>query len=273
MSSEWMRRLHRSVGGGNGNGEDRPEEGTDPPPPFGVPPSEEGRAGELGPPPPVFRDVSRGRERDEGQPPPPYQVPPASGERGERRWWPRIMVAVVAALVLFVGANILVGLWVDRLWFDSLGYRGVFNTRIGTQVWLFFAGFGIAFGYLVMNMVAAWRLRPESSGEMTSPFPEFPLPSVLRAAQIIGALVAVFLAIILGAVASGQWEQILQFIHAEPFGVTDPEFDRDVGFFVFKLEPLQFMRGWATAVSILALVTTMGVYGFRFLLHQGDATT
>ena len=182
------------------------------------------------------------------------------------------MVIVVAVLVLFVGANILVGLWVDRLWFDSVGFRSVFNTRISTQIWLFFAGFGIALMYLVLNMAVAWRLRPESGGEMTSPFPEFPLPSVLRAAQIIGVLGAVFLSIILGAVATGQWEQILQFINAEPFGVTDPQFDRDVGFFVFKLEPLQFMRGWATALSILALLSTMAVYGFRFLLHQGDAT-
>ncbi|MEE9277470.1 MAG: UPF0182 family protein [Dehalococcoidia bacterium] len=240
-----------------------------PPPPFGVPPSEEGRSGNLGPPPPVFREGSEGG--GEGQPPPPpYEVARQEG-RGERRWWPRLLALLVGLLVLFILANIGVGLYVDRLWFDEVGYRGVFNTRIGTQVWLFFAGFGIAFVFLLGNMAFAWRTPVEASAEPASPFPELSLPAVRRVAAIGGVVIALFLGIIFGAIASGQWDQILQLIHAEPFGLEDAQFNRDVGFFVFKLEPLQFIKGWSIGVALLGVIASVGVYGLRYLFYGGNA--
>ena len=102
-------------------------------PPSGEPPPEEGERGDLGPPPPVFREVGA---RGEAAEPPPYEVG-REVPRGPRRWWLRLLVVAAVLLVLFVIANIAIGIYVDRLWFDELGYRGVFNTRIGAKIWLF----------------------------------------------------------------------------------------------------------------------------------------
>ena len=236
-------------------------------PPSGEPP-EEGERGDLGPPPPVFREVGAGGEAAE---PPPYEVG-RGVPRGPRRWWLRLLVVAAVLLVLFVIANIAIGIYVDRLWFDELGYRGVFNTRIGAKIWLFFAGFGIAFLFILGNMALAWRLRLETATAAASPFQTIGLVPVRRVAVIAGALIALFLGIIFGAVASGQWEQTLQFMKAEPFGVQDAEFGRDVGFYVFKLEALQFFKGWAVGVTIVGLLASVGVYGFRWMLHAGYAS-
>ena len=249
-------------GDGNGNGDDQP--------PFGVPPSEEGRSGNLGPPPPVFREV--GGSGGGSDPPPPYQIGDAAAARQPpRRWWTRILIIVAGLLVLFVLANIGVNLYVDRLWFDELGYRAVFNTRIGTQVWLFFAAFGIAFAFLLANLAIAWRLPLEADSPASSPFRELSFESVRRSALIGAAVSALFLAIIFGSLASGRWDEILQFIHAEPFGVRDAQFDRDAGFYVFKLEALQFIKGWVVGLGIVSLLAVSAVYVFRVMLHGGTA--
>lgn len=251
---------------GNGNGD--AEEGSGkPPPPFGVPPSEEGRSGDLGPPPPVFRDVGG---PGPGEPPPPYEIRPAGAGAARRKLWPRLVVGLVILLIVFVIANILVGLYVDRLWFDELGYRGVFNTRIGTRVWLFFAALALAVIFLLGNLIAAWRLPLETQGAESSPLREVPLASVKRAGLIGGAVVALFIAIAFAAAASGEWETILQFMHAESFGVSDPQFNRDAGFYTFKLEALQFIKGWALGLAIVGLFAAIAVYGFRWLLHGGN---
>lgn len=247
----------------NGNGEPEPSK------PENVPPSEEGRSGDLGPPPPVFRDFG---SPGGGPPPPPYEIETARSDRGPSKLWARLLIALAVLLVLFIVGNIVIDLYIDRLWFDGLGYRGVFNTRIGTRVWLFFAGFGIAGLFLLGNVIAAWRMPLESSVAEASPFREVPLPSVKRVTRIGLVVGALFIGVIFGAIAWQEWELILQFIEAEKFGVVDPEFGLDAGFYVFKLEALQFIKGWALGVTIVGLLAAVSVYGFRFMLHAGNAS-
>ena len=252
---------------GDGEEKDDDKGRQEPPPPFGVPPSEEGRSGALGPPPPVFRDLG---PQGGGGAPPPYQIGRARAGGGQSGVWSRVLVLLVILLVLFIIANIVVGLFIDRLWFDELGYRGVFNTRLGTRIWLFFAGFGIAGAFLLINVLAAWTLPLASPNAEASPFRDVPLATVKRAARIGTLAGTLFIAIIFGAIAWQEWELILQFIEAEPFGIVDPEFGRDVGFYVFKLDALQFVKGWGLGLGILGLFAGIAVYGFRFMLHAGD---
>ena len=93
----------------------------------------------------------------------------------------------------------------------------------------------------------------------------------IRLIKIISLVATLMLAIIFGSIAAGNWDTILQFLHAKPFGVDDPQFGRDIGFYVFDLEALQFMKGWATGVAILAMLITAAVYGVRLMLHRGQA--
>ena len=250
MSRRWSEWIHRTQGEWR-NGNDGPQD---------VPPSDEGRSGQLGPPPPVFREGLGGG----GGEPPPYTAaegpPPPSG-----RAWPRIVVVGVALLVLLILLNIGIDIYVDRLWFGNIGYRGVFDLRIVTQVWLFAVGAALALFALGATWTIAWRVPIEAVA------PAVDDPRLVRVIQIIAAVAMILLAIIFGSVAAGQWELILQFLNAKPFGETDQQFGRDLGFYVFELEALQFMKGWATGLAIMVMLATATAYGVRLLLHQGQA--
>ena len=242
------------VSGGWRNGDEAPGN---------VPPSDEGRSGQLGPPPPVFREGLGGGGGDE---PPPYTAG-EGGQQPPKRWWTRIVALGSGLLVLLILLNIGLDLYVDRLWFGGVGYREVFDTRVGTQIWLFFAGFGITCVVIGGSLFLATRTRLQSD------IPPIDDPGFRRLITIIAVVATLLLAIIFGSVASGRWDQILLFLHAQPFGVTDPQFGRDIGFYVFDLEALQFIKGWAVGLSIMTMLTTAAMYGVRLLLYRGQART
>ena len=175
------------------------------------------------------------------------------------------MVAGVGLLVLLILLNIGIDIYVDRLWFGNIGYRGVFDLRIVTQVWLFAAGAAISLAVLGASYLIAWRMPVEALA------PAVDDPRLSRVIHIIATVAMILLAIIFGSVAAGQWELILQYLHAKPFGTTDPQFGQDLGFYIFELEALQFMKGWATGLAIMTMLTTAATYGVRLMMHRGNA--
>jgi len=253
MSRHWSTWIQRTQGGWR-NGNDGPRD---------VPPSDEGRSGQLGPPPPVFREGLGGGGSGSDEPP-PYTAAEGQPPQG-RRTWPRVVVAGVLLLVLLILLNIGIDIYVDRLWFGNIGYQGVFDLRVLTQVWLFVAGAGIALLVLGATYAIAWRMPVEALG------PPVDDPQLSRVIHIIAAVAMILLGIIFGSVAAGQWDLILQFLNAKPFGSTDPQFGRDLGFYVFELEALQFMKGWATGLAIMAMLVTAATYGVRLMMHRGNA--
>ena len=248
----WIQRTQ----GGWRNGNDGPQD---------VPPSDEGRSGQLGPPPPVFREGLGGGGGGIGSDePPPYTAAEGQPPQGGRTW-PRIIVAGVGLLVALILLNIGIDIYVDRLWFGNVGYQGVFDLRIVTQVWLFVAGAAISLAVLGVSYAIAWRMPVEELA------PAVDDPRLVRVIHIIAAVAMILLAIIFGSVAAGQWELILQYLHAKPFGETDPQFGKDLGFYIFELEALQFMKGWATGLAIMTMLTTAATYGVRLMMHRGNA--
>ncbi|MXV81155.1 MAG: hypothetical protein F4007_10975, partial [Chloroflexi bacterium] len=125
VNLNWPGWIQRTQGGWR-NGNDGPRD---------VPPSDEGRSGQLGPPPPVFREGLGGGGGVGDDEPPPYTAAEGQPPQGGRTW-PRVVVAGVALLVLLILLNIGIDIYVDRLWFGNVGYQGVFDLRIVTQVWL-----------------------------------------------------------------------------------------------------------------------------------------
>jgi hypothetical protein len=81
-------------------------------------------------------------------------------------------------------------------------------------------------------------------------------------------VVSVLIALIVGSGTSSQWEHWLLFLHGGSFGVKDPEFHKDVGYFVFKLPFLSFLVDWTqVALVVLAIVCVAAYYmngGLRF---------
>ena len=80
--------------------------------------------------------------------------------------------------------------------------------------------------------------------------------------------ISLFFALIAGIGVSSQWREWILFTHRVDFGRTDPQFHRDIGFYVFPLPFIKFMIDWLFAgLVIVLLVTAVAHYlngGIRF---------
>src|SRR5881296_3043574 len=172
-----------------------------------------------------------------------------------------LVVLVVLFALLLLLSN-LVPLAAEWLWFQALGYERVFTTRLVAEAVLGVGVGGLVFAFLYVNLRIAQRgLVPNplvvqySSGatavDVTRLFRRLALPTALGVALLFG----------LGA--AGGWLGVLQFLHRTPFGVTDPVFGRDVGYYVFTVPVIAGAIGLVIAVTTLTLLATIMLYGVR----------
>src|SRR3990172_603018 len=174
-------------------------------------PSEEGA--DLGPPPGLFQFRSRPRWRLPG---------------GVLRW----ALPLALLLLLFIVASIVKGIYADWLWFESVDYQSVYRLRIVTRVWLFFAGAGVFLLFFGANVLLALRISARGGGEPIMAMGDVDTGALHRTGLVTGVAAALFLAVIFGTQAAGQWDSILLLINSQSFGVEDPQFRRDIGFYV-----------------------------------------
>ncbi len=188
--------------------------------------------------------------------------PPAIRVRPPPRRRRRLLTLVfaVALLVLFLPS--LVTLGAEWPWFQALGYERVFATRLLAKALLGTGAGVVAFAFLYANLRFAQRgavpnpvvvrFNREAAGlDVTGLLRRLALPTALGAALLFG----------LGAV--GGWLDVLQFLHRTRFGVADPVFGRDVGYYVFTVPLVASVITFLTVLTTVALLVTIVLYVFR----------
>src|SRR5205807_1619005 len=73
-------------------------------------------------------------------------------------------------------------------------------------------------------------------------------------------VVLLLIAIVSGLRASAYWETILGYLNGPPFGLKDPVFGFDLGFFVFFLPFWRLAHAWAMTLVAGTAVLTLAVY-------------
>ncbi|WP_419863592.1 UPF0182 family protein [Candidatus Poriferisodalis sp.] len=177
--------------------------------------------------------------------------------RGLTRFRLIIGIVVAAGLILLFSIRGLAGFWTDYLWFDSLGYASVWWKVLWAKIGLGLLFTAIFFVLLWVNLFIAERLaaRATPTGPAEDIAARWHQISRRRRALIrIG--VSLVLAFMVGTGVSGQWEAWLFFINATDFGLTDPQFGRDIGFYVFRLPFFNFLVGWAFAAVLVTFIFT-----------------
>jgi len=168
----------------------------------------------------------------------------------------RVLLILAGVLTLFILLSISKGFYSEWLWFSSLDYGSVYTTILKTKVLIFFSA-AIIFGLLFFgNLVLATRLAPRTE----TPWP-WGIVSRLRKLSKWSIIAGTaLLSLIFGLVAQGNWQVVLRFFNGQPFGVTDPVFHNEVGFYVFSLPFWHFLRGWLLGALIITLLGSAGVY-------------
>ena len=171
---------------------------------------------------------------------------------------------VVVLIILLVSLRSLAGLYTDSLWFSSVGYHNVFSTLLVIKLGLFGVFGAIFFAVLWINLTVCDRIAGHDivlaqDDELVRRYQQYVRP---YAGRIYVAL-AFILALIGASGTIGQWNNWILFRHGGNFGIKDPEFHKDVGFYVFKLPFLTFIVDWTLAILIVTLAVSLVFHYFN----------
>jgi len=176
-----------------------------------------------------------------------------------RRRFTLLLFAAFAALFLFPTLNVLLTDW---WWFREIGYQIVFTRELTTR-WLVFLGVGVlTTGLLYVNLRAAQRgLVPYPVVlQFKQAAPHVDITAALRRLSLPVSLAVGLLA---GFAATPAWDLVLQAIYQTKFGIADPVFARDIGFYVFTLPALSTAIGLLTTLVVLCLLLLIPLYWLR----------
>lgn len=171
------------------------------------------------------------------------------------------IIAAIIAVLLFFGP-MLVGLYTDWRWFGSIDYRSVFTTAIIARIVLF-----IIFGLVAAAVVwaagfFAWRGRPDSldMGDLNSPVYQY-RQSIEKSMGVLFKVIPAIVGIIAGFIGQSHWRDVMLFLNGQDFGVQDPQFHHDLGFYTFSLPVLQMVVSTLSILLVLAfLIALFGHY-------------
>lgn len=169
-----------------------------------------------------------------------------------------VALVILGLLALPALTRLLAEWW----WFQEVGYQVVFRRELLTKVGLF-AGVGT-----VTTLVVYLNLRFAQRGLVPHPrvftlgeaMPRVNLPAELRKRTLP---IAMILGLLSGLAVTPLWTTVLQAMHATPFGVADPAFGRDVGWYVFTLPALTVLVGYLAGITLLTLVLVGVIYLLR----------
>src|SRR5829696_256024 len=180
---------------------------------------------------------------------------PPAGER--RAWTPspstRRMIATTLTLAA-VGAFIWLTarFWIQWWWFESVAYQTALTTRYVSGAIAFVAAALIVGGFFAAN----WNLalsRREGVGRSAR----------LASSRILRWplwLLTVVLAVFAGWFAAEQWVIWRLAFAGSSFGVSDPIFGMDAGFYVFRLPAIEITHQVALTTVLITLAAVALIY-------------
>ncbi len=205
-------------------------------------------------------------------PPEPDPAPPAGRGRVPRA--PRaprvaLIVAIATLFVLVLSLRGIARVATDYLWFDELDRTDVWRGLVTARFLPAIVSIVATFALMMISLAVAERLAPQyrnlgPEDELVERYRAFVGPFAGR----LRAGIALLFAITVGANAASQWEEWLLFRNGVDFGTKDPQFHRDLGFYMFELPFIRFALGLTfAALLVTLLVTTVAHYlngGIRF---------
>lgn len=160
----------------------------------------------------------------------------------------RIALIVVVPVILLM----LFSSWImEWLWLRELGYSSVFRVLKGTQALLFTGAFVVAALYLLLNfrylsgILRNSRLISIITGRLNIAIPSDRQHKWMRNAF---SILGLFIALVFALAIMFRWDDALRFFFVQPFGATDPIFDREISFYMFQLPLLNLIQGSLTAL-------------------------
>ena len=173
-----------------------------------------------------------------------------------------IGIAVIA--ILLVGPRF-IDTYVDWLWFGELGYRSVFTTVLFTRVVVFLVAAVLVGAIVFGGLALAYRTRPVF---VPTAGPNDPVAryrtAVMGKLRAFGWGIPGVVGLLAGLVAQSYWPRIQLWLHGDSFGIADPQFGKDLGFYAFDLPFYRMVLSFlfvALFLAFLANLVTHYIFG------------
>ena len=170
-----------------------------------------------------------------------------------------VLIVVVVLSIFLLGINF----FTDWLWFSEVGYVSVFITKIVTQL-----KYGVPLALILAVLMALYLhglkggyFKKIVSREETN-HKRLNLYTNLLSLGF-GIFVAVYF-------VRYMWFEFLEFINSTPVGKSDPLFNLDISFYLFKYEFLNRLNELLLGVIALFFIATVIYYGMLMVMHSPD---
>ena len=194
----------------------------------------------------------------------PRQLEPA---RPRRRTF-LILLAIFAVIILT--GRTWISIWVDLLWFRSLGYEDVFWKTLGLE-WGVFVAFAVVTFLILYGTFLA--LRHAHTGDLPSNHTIYVAGNAVNlpvgpAMHLIATGLSLLIAVGAGAAMKAQWPTLALFWYTPHTlrTIPDPIFGLPLNFYLFALPAWQMIAGWLLTLAVLACLLAI-----LFLLIAGSS--
>ena len=194
--------------------------------------------------------------------------PLRTGKPGGRHLFFRLgFTAAIILILVFLAQGVY--LYTEWLWFGEVSFTGVFLKSLTTKIWMGLAAGGIFFAIVYGNILLARRMAPRYQfGPGTEVIERAPVPDRLMR-WLIPLLLLLPTLIAVGAGSAG-WEDLLKYFNRADFGITDPVFGYDAGFYVFALPFLRLLQSFAWWTLIFTLIATSAMHFFDYAINWSE---
>ena len=193
------------------------------------------------------------------------------GRPRRKRWRWFILLGIVG--LLFVGSRAL-SIYISALWFGSLGYSSVYWYMFKLKIELF-----AIFAVLTILILRAgfWLVQRAFAGialdRRTIIVNQQPVNfSPVRVLKPAGWVVAVIASLVFGLSVREDWRTFALYLHRVPTDLTDPIFNKPIGFYLFTLPVYEAISAWLLYLAVIILAWAL-IYTVLAVTQQGLSTT
>jgi uncharacterized membrane protein (UPF0182 family) len=195
-------------------------------------------------------------------------IEPAGGRRKSRRG--RLLL-ILALILTFIALTRAAGIYLETLWYGSLGYGSVYWTGFWYE-FLLFVVFAVATALILRG--AFWLM--ERAFVVTALAPRRVVvnnqPVFVKPARLLKPaawVVSLFFGLVYGVSMSESWQAFALWLNAPPTAEADPVFGRRLGFYLFTLPVADAVSSWLLTLSFVALCGAC-LYAFLGMIPTTD---
>ncbi|NBG89239.1 UPF0182 family membrane protein [Isachenkonia alkalipeptolytica] len=173
-------------------------------------------------------------------------------------------------VIWIIGIMVILGLFLSEIinwitsfqWFGDLGYEEVFLKEFITKAQIFLPVFLLFIGIYTVYVLFLKKNYYKSFVIYDNGFSE------RRVNQILGIPI-IFSSVMVGLnTANNLWFEILVFFNRVPYGLRDPIFDNDLGFYLFQLPLYNQIISSLFGIILGLIMLTVIFYGLMFFLRK-----